>query len=99
LREAAAAKKRGKQAAQEKQRKCFIFVSPISLSARRPRTAKGHLSKEQKSEVGTMVLFLGLILGNVFVVFLSSSCREMAKNAIKKTWKKFVFSTFLAKGF
>jgi hypothetical protein len=28
--------------------------------------------------------FSGLILENVFMVFLSSSCRETAKNAIKK---------------
>jgi hypothetical protein len=42
--------------------------------------------------------FSGLILENIFVVFLGSSCRETAKNAIKKIrWektkgKKFFFS-------
>jgi hypothetical protein len=30
----------------------------------------------------------GLILENVFVVFLGSSCRETAKNAIKKSMEK-----------
>jgi hypothetical protein len=28
--------------------------------------------------------FSGLILGNIFMVFLGSSCRETAKNAIKQ---------------
>jgi hypothetical protein len=42
--------------------------------------------------------FSGLILGNIFMVFLGCSCRETAKNAIKKIrWektkgKKFFFS-------
>jgi hypothetical protein len=49
--------------------------------------------------------FFGLILENIFMVFLGSSCRETAKNAIKKNrWektkgKKFFFSTFSAKVF
>jgi hypothetical protein len=47
--------------------------------------------------------FSGLILENIFMVFLGSSCRETAKNAIKKnrwentTGKRFFFSTFSAK--
>jgi hypothetical protein len=32
--------------------------------------------------------FSGLVLENVFVVFLGSSCRETAKNAIKKSMGK-----------
>jgi hypothetical protein len=33
--------------------------------------------------------FSGLILENIFMVFLGSSCRETAKNAIKKNrWEK-----------
>ena len=44
--------------------------------------------------------FSGLILENIFMVFLGSSCRETAKNAIKKnrwektTGKKFFFLNF-----
>jgi hypothetical protein len=43
--------------------------------------------------------FSGLILENIFVVFLGSSCRETAKNAIKKSMgirqqKKFFFLNF-----
>jgi hypothetical protein len=47
----------------------------------------------------------GLILENIFMVFLGSSCRETAKNAIKKNrWekddrKKKKSSTFSAKSF
>jgi hypothetical protein len=49
--------------------------------------------------------FSGLVLENVFMVFLGSSCRETAKNAIKKIDGKrrqekcFFFSTFSAKKF
>jgi hypothetical protein len=50
--------------------------------------------------------FSGLILENIFMVFLGSSCRETAKNAIKKKSmgkydrkKVFFFSTFSAKSF
>jgi hypothetical protein len=32
--------------------------------------------------------FSGLILGNIFMVFLGSSCRETAKNAIKNSMGK-----------
>jgi hypothetical protein len=68
--------------------------------------------EEKKSDAPTYyLLFLGLDLENIFMAFLSSSCRETAKNAIKKSqggtagkffvfskmWvKNFVFSFFLA---
>jgi hypothetical protein len=38
---------------------------------------------------GDFLRFSGLILENVFVVFLGSSCRETAKNAIKKSTGKY----------
>jgi hypothetical protein len=47
--------------------------------------------------------FSGLILENMFVVFVGSPCRETAKNAIKQKLKgkddrkKVFFSTFSAK--
>jgi hypothetical protein len=46
--------------------------------------------------------FSGHVLGNIFVVFLSSACRETAKHVIKKSKGandrgKFFLSTFLAK--
>jgi hypothetical protein len=48
--------------------------------------------KKEKSDVPTYLPFLrfflrfsGLILENSFMVFLSSSCRETAKNAIKES--------------
>ena len=49
--------------------------------------------------------FSSRVLENVFMVFLGSSCRETAKNAIEKnrrektTGNVFLFSTFLAKRF
>ena len=67
--------------------------------------AKGRSRKKKKNE-GTylptffwdFLRFSGLILENIFMVFLGSSCRETAKNAIKKKSmgkddrKKFFFS-------
>jgi hypothetical protein len=66
----------------------------------------------KKKSVGTMVhlfydclRFSGLILENMFMVFLGSSCRETAKNAIKNSKGKddrkkvFFLSTFSAKSF
>jgi hypothetical protein len=68
--------------------------------------------KKKKNDVPTYLpffeLFLrfsGLILENIFMVFLGSSCRETAKNATKKIdgerrqEKMFFFSTFSAKSF
>jgi hypothetical protein len=76
---------------------------------------KGRPRKKTKTKNGGTYLptffeiflrFSGLILENIFMVFLGSSCRETAKNAIKKsrwentTGKKVFFSQlFSAKSF
>jgi hypothetical protein len=76
--------------------------------------AQGALKKKkEKTGVPTYLPFFlrflrfsGLILENIFMVFLGSSCRETAKNAIKKNSmgkderkKVFFSSTFSAKSF
>jgi hypothetical protein len=56
-----------------------------------PAASKGRLRKKEKSDVPSPTyLFLRFLkifrsdLKNIFMVFLGSSCRETAKNAIKK---------------
>jgi hypothetical protein len=72
--------------------------------------ARGTYEKKEKSDVPTCLPFLEIFGGfrynfrKYFMVFLSSSCRETTKNAIKQnrrenTTRKQFFSTFLAKGF
>jgi hypothetical protein len=78
----------------------------LCLLSRRPRGAE----EKKKSDVPTYLPFLRFFweifrfnFRNTFVVFLGSSCRETAKNAIKQNrWEKtkgFFFSTFSAKSF
>jgi hypothetical protein len=76
--------------------------------------SKGRGRKRKKSDVPTLIptyffgdflRFSGLISENIFMVFLGSSCRETAKNAIKKIdgkrrqKKKFFFLNFFGQKF
>jgi hypothetical protein len=57
-------------------------------------TSRGDEEKKKKSDAPTCPLFLrflGLTLEHIFMVFLGSSCRETAKNAIKDDRKKVFF--------
>jgi hypothetical protein len=88
-----------------------IYLHRKGYRFRYPR--QGAPKKEKKkSDVPTYLLFFlcvrfsGLIIENIFMVFLGSSCRETAKNAIKKKIdrkrrkeKSFFFSAFSAKSF
>jgi hypothetical protein len=61
------------------------------IEIERGRCKQGALKKEKKSDAPTYLPFFkvfevsGLILESIFMVFLSSSCGETAKNAIKKS--------------
>jgi hypothetical protein len=75
------------------------------------KQARGAEEKKKKATYlptyifGDFLRFLGLIFKNILMVFFGSSCRETAKNAIKKIdgkrrqEKSFLFSTFSAKSF
>jgi hypothetical protein len=70
-----------------------------------PKKQKKKRHTYLRTFFGDFWRFSGLILENIPMVFLGSSCRETAKNAIKKSMGKdnrkkvFFLSTFSAKSF
>jgi hypothetical protein len=66
--------------------------SPLDTSTTHEQARSQGALKEKQKKRGCLPTYLflrflrfsGLILENIFMVFLGSSCRETAKNAIKK---------------